>query len=231
MRNFFLNLIHSILNLINKIISRSVHRVILDWPLDFGLQTAVLNEVCGDYHEFGVYRGRSFIKAAQVFRKLLPKDQFRQMHFWAYDSFEGLPETKDPYAPATYHKGAYAAPRDLFLKNVRAANIDLSQVKTVAGFYDQSLTAAKAAEAFANRRIAMTYIDCDIYESAVPIFEFITSGLQIGSVIVIDDWVRHHMHPGHGIQRAFNEWLTRHPSIKMNQIALSKRVAFVVYQI
>lgn len=212
-------------------IHNQVRKALFDWPLDFGLETAVMNNAFGDYHEFGVFEGRSFSRSALAFLRQLPKDEAAKINFWAYDSFEGLPETNDKYAPAHFKKGAYAAAEELFLGNVTAAGVPRERIHTVKGFYDKTLTPELAAKVFAERKIATTYIDCDIYESAKPIFEFITTGLQVGSVIVIDDWVRHHTHPNHGMQRAFNEWLARHPNIKVNQIALSKRICFVVYEV
>lgn len=220
----------SIKNLIERKIQNVVRRSLLDWPLDFGVETAVLNNVRGDYHEFGVFEGRSFIKSALSFKQHLPKEEYDEMQFWAYDSFEGLPETMDKYAPSHFTKGAYSASEELFLSKVKAAGISRNKVNTVAGFYDQSLTEERAKKVFETRKIAMTYIDCDIYESTVPILKFLTHGLQVGSIIVIDDWIRHHAHPGHGMQRAFNEWKNNNPSIKMNQIVLSKRVMFIVYE-
>lgn len=219
------------IRILEKFARKKIREALIDWPMDFGLETAVMNNVSGDYHEFGVFKGRSFIRNACSFRRLLKGEDAAAMKFWAYDSFEGLPETHDEYAPSHFSKGAFSAPRAEFLKNVEHAGIDKRQVEIVAGFYDQSLTPELAEKVFSKRKIAMTYIDCDIYESAVPIFDFITSGLQVGSVIVIDDWIRHHCHPAHGMQRAFNEWLARHPNIKMSQLALSKRVAFVVYAV
>lgn len=216
---------------ISRKIQNNVRAALLDWPMDFGLETAVMNGVDGDYHEFGVFEGRSFIRNAKHFARLLGPEKAAKMKFWAYDSFEGLPETKDRYAPAHFYKGSFSAPRELFMKNVTSAGIKESSVKIVPGFYDQSLTPQLAAETFKDRKVAMTYIDCDIYESTVPIFKYLTPGLQVGSVIVIDDWVRHHAHPRHGMQRAFNEWIEVNPTIKVMQLALSKRVAFVVYQV
>jgi len=222
----------SVINkVIDKLVYNSVRRSILDWPLDFGVETAVFNNVIGDYHEFGVLEGRSFIRNAKNFLKLLDEKDAKTMNFWAYDSFKGLPETSDPYAPSHFKKGVYAAPQDVFLSNVEKSGIARSQVQVVEGFYDQSLTDQLVAKVFSNRKVAMTYIDCDIYESTVPIFKFLTNGLQVGSVIVIDDWVRHHAHPKHGLQRAFYEWLEENPSIKVNRIALTKRVTFAVYEI
>lgn len=224
-------MISSAKQVLEKKIQNIVRKSLMDWPMDFGVETAVLNNVSGDYHEFGVFEGRSFIKNALAFRRLLGAEEYNNMRFWAYDSFEGLPETTDQYAPAHFSKGAYAAPKELFIENVRKAGIDPSKVEIVRGFYDQSLTDDVAKKAFGDRKIRMTYIDCDIYESCAPIFDFITNGLQVGSIIVIDDWVRHHTHPNHGMQRAFHEWQQKSPQIKMNQIALSKRALFVVYSV
>lgn len=221
----------SIKNLVERKIQNIVRRSLFDWPLDFGVETAVLNNVRGDYHEFGVFEGRSFIKSALAFKQQLPKEEYDTMQFWAYDSFEGLPETHDKYAPSHFTKGAYSASEELFLSKVKDAGVSENKVQTVPGFYDKSLTKELAKKVFETRKVAMTYIDCDIYESTVPILKFLTYGLQVGSVIVIDDWVRHHAHPDHGMQRAFNEWKNDNPNIKMNQIALSKRVMFIVYEV
>lgn len=216
---------------IERKIQNIVRKSLMDWPMDFGVETAVLNNVSGDYHEFGVFEGRSFIKNTLAFRKMLGAQDFNNMKFWAYDSFEGLPETTDKYAPAHFSKGAYSAPKELFIENVKKAGIGAAQLEVVSGFYDKSLTEDLARKTFKDHKIRMTYIDCDIYESCAPIFNFIAYGLQVGSIIVIDDWVRHHTHPNHGMQRAFHEWQQKYPNIKMNQIALSKRALFVVYNV
>lgn len=218
-------------NKIEQKLHNLIRRSIIDWPLDFGIETSVMNNVDGDYHEFGVFEGRSFIRCANAYKALLPQESYKKMSFWAYDSFEGLPETHDKYAPKHFKKGAYAAPEQLFVKNVTAAGVNKEQIKTVRGFYDKSLTQELADKTFSDRKIAATYIDCDIYESAMPIFDYITKGIQVGTVIIIDDWVRHHTHPNHGMQRAFHEWKEKHPNFKMNQIALSKRIMFVVYEV
>lgn len=217
--------------LIDKVFYPSIRRAVIDWPLDFGTELAVMNNVPGDYLEFGVFEGRSFTRVAKRMKKDMTPERFKDMRFYAYDSFEGLPETLDKFAPSHFYKGSFKAPRDLFEANYKKAGLSMEQLEVVPGFYDQSLTPELAKQQFESRKIAMTYIDCDIYESTVPIFDFITPGLQVGSVIVIDDWVRHHAHPEHGMQRAYNEWLAKNPNIKMTQIALSKRICFVVYEV
>jgi hypothetical protein len=56
---------------IERKIQNIVRKSLMDWPMDFGVETAVLNNVSGDYHEFGVFEGRSFIKNTLAFRKML----------------------------------------------------------------------------------------------------------------------------------------------------------------
>lgn len=224
-------MLRRIQGVIDSIVRRSVRNALLDWPMDLGVDTAIFNGVIGDYHEFGVFKGRSFIKNAKSFMRRSNRENGKAMRFCAYDSFEGLPETNDPYAPEHFKKGAFSATQEEFVRNVTKTGIDIEQVKIVAGFYDKTLDEQLSSEVFQDRKIAMTYIDCDIYESAVPIFDYITPGLQVGTIIVIDDWIRHHSHPNFGIQRAFNEWRDAHPKIQMSQIALTKRVTFVVYEI
>ena len=66
-------------------------------------QYALINEVPGDYFEFGVYQGQSFLMAHHM------KQRFRmdEMKLWGFDSFAGLPEIDDA-ADNTWSRGEYA---------------------------------------------------------------------------------------------------------------------------
>jgi hypothetical protein len=60
------------------------------------------------------------------------------------------------------------------------------------------------------RRIASATVDCDLYESAVPVFNFIEPLLQPGSVLYIDDlFVGNRGDPSRGLARAFVEFRAR----------------------
>jgi hypothetical protein len=50
-------------------------------------------------------------------------------------------------------------------------------------------------------------VDCDLYESAVPVFNFIEPLLQEGTVIYIDDlFAGYKGSPNKGVALAFLEW-------------------------
>ena len=84
-------------------------------------------------------------------------------------------------------------------------------MRTVKGLYGDSLTSAlKQQFADSGRKIALANIDCDLYESAVPVFDFIEPLLQAGSVLYIDDlFVGNRGNPGRGLARAFVEYRQR----------------------
>ena len=58
-------------------------------------------------------------------------------------------------------------------------------------------------------------VDCDLYESTVPVLEFITPLLQTGTIVYFDDWFSYRGSMAHGEARAAREWLTRHPDIQL----------------
>ena len=64
------------------------------------------SQSAGDYLEFGVFRGTSFINACRLARK----HGLDEMRFFAFDSFEGLPDSEG----VVMRQGAYASSRATF---------------------------------------------------------------------------------------------------------------------
>lgn len=184
------------------------------------------NQVEGDYLEFGVYKGASFSVAFHAINRnrhavketVQASEELSQWlaiqpRFFAFDSFEGLPpgeaERHSDYAP-----GSYACSEADFLANIEADGVDRDRVVTVRGMYDQSLT-PEVKTKHSLRRAALVMIDCDLYESTVPVLNFITDLVGQGSIIIFHDWFRYKGNPNHGEQRACREWLQRNPHIEL----------------
>lgn len=171
------------------------------------------SQVEGDYLEFGVYRGDSFINAWDAAR-VAGRHGAR---FYAFDSFRGLP---DPEASASdaegeFVKGQFSAERALFEKNLRRAGVDGGRVTVVDGFYDATLpnTAPKDLGLGA---AAIVWIDCDLYVSTICALQFVTDLLQDGSVLIFDDWHCFRSRPDLGEQRACAEWLEANPQLSLS---------------
>jgi len=162
------------------------------------------NRVNGDYYEFGCHRCRTFRMALAEARRHNVTD----MKFIAFDSFKGLPDVAEKSAVEFWQRGALSTSEDSFLQMVREHRIYVDRVKTVPGFYDCSLT-PQLQEAFLaeERNISLVNVDCDLYESAVPVFKFIEPLLQEGAVIYIDDmFAGFKGNPNKGVARAFIEY-------------------------
>ena len=58
-------------------------------------------------------------------------------------------------------------------------------------------------------------IDCDLYESTVPVLDFLTDLVGQGTVLIFHDWFRFKGRPDCGEQRACREWLARNPQLEL----------------
>ena len=165
------------------------------------------NEIGGDYHEFGCHRARTFRMALTEARR----KNLHDMAFWAFDSFAGLPAPETETSVGKWTQGALATSEQEFLRLIAEHGIYTDKVRTVKGLYGDSLTPAlKQQFADSGDKIALANIDCDLYESAVPVFDFIEPLLQAGSVLYIDDlFVGNRGNPGRGLARAFVEYRKR----------------------
>lgn len=192
--------------------------------LDVAIDTVSGNQIEGDYLEFGVYKGESLARAYHRFNKV---ENSTARKFWAFDSFEGLPKSSEAFKPKHYKTGAYSASEKTFLSHISKLGVDKQSVITVPGFYSKSLTDSLKLDKNLSAA-ALVYIDVDLYESVVPVFEFITDIIRTGTVIVIDDWFRHLGVPQAGIQKACYEWLEKNPHIELIELHKWRRVAFIV---
>ena len=124
------------------------------------------NKVEGDYLEFGVAKGVSFIPAFH----LAQMRGLRSMRFYAFDSFRGLPEIKGIDAQGFKHfkEGNYAVNHNNFIRIIKKKGVQLKRVIIVPGWFDETL-ADKNKQKLPLKKTAIVWIDCDLYESTVPV--------------------------------------------------------------
>jgi hypothetical protein len=171
-------------------------------------------EIEGDYLEFGVYLGKTFGYTYRTMAELFPK-----MRFIALDSFEGLPEPKGIDKVGNYTSGFYAGQFacdiEDFARTLRDSGTDMTRVSMIKGWFDETLKPGSGKTRDVGK-VAAAWIDCDLYESTVPVLDFLTDRLSVGSVILFDDWRCYRNLADYGQQRACREWLGRNPQIKLN---------------
>jgi Macrocin-O-methyltransferase (TylF) len=155
----------------------------------------------GDYHEYGCYSAntfRTFLTWAAIYDLEIP-------NFWAFDSFQGLPAPDEGVSLESWQQGTMRMSEDDFRVVITAHGIFCERVHTVPGFYNESLTALLQQNLLdQEQRIAFVNVDCDLFASAVPVFEFIEPLLQEGSLIYLDDYfVGYRGSPKKGVAGAF----------------------------
>lgn len=173
-------------------------------------------QIAGDYCEFGVWQGTTFRHA---YRTMSP--HFKTMRFAAFDSFKGLPRPQGIDAAGGYtshfYEGQFEASRELFLRNLKRDGVDLHKVVTVEGWFNETLAPDRASTHGVDR-IAVAWIDCDLYESTVPVLDYLTPRLSVGTALAFDDWHCYRNHPNFGQQRACREWLERNPGVTLKEL-------------
>lgn len=171
-------------------------------------------EIPGEYCEFGVFQGRTFSYAAKLLAPLFPK-----MNFIALDSFEGLPKPVGVDAFNNYssgfYEGQFTCSAEDFICNLKNSNIDVNRVKLIKGWFSESLV-SNSIEVRNIDKVAVAWIDCDLYESTIPILDFLTPRLSVGSILLFDDWRCFRNLEEFGEQRACREWLLKNPQITLN---------------
>ena len=203
------------------------------------------NQISGDYLEFGVWKGNSFIEFynqieaySEMFygpggtlRKSgrnIP-NMFKDMRFHAFDSFEGLSKPSSGNESIQYFEGNYKAEETLFRERLQEAKIDLSRVTITKGWFSDTLT-QKTAKKLNIKDIAICYIDCDLIEPAKSALNFITPYLKTGSILIFDDWFRNKGYTNQGIQGAALDWLAENKNIFLQHYYNSdtRTVLFIV---
>jgi O-methyltransferase len=179
--------------------------------------------VPGDYLEFGVFRGDSFIRAFHTIRHVYrwytantrhSPEQRRKaqgireaMRFFAFDSFRGLPAPKGlDRRSSDFTEGQFACSSDAFLDRLKRSGIDLDKVVAVPGWFNDTCTKGTITK-YNMTAASIVHIDCDLYESAKTVLKFVEPLLVDGTVLIFDDWYCFRGNPEFGEQRAFREWV------------------------
>ncbi|MFH1503101.1 MAG: TylF/MycF/NovP-related O-methyltransferase [Candidatus Diapherotrites archaeon] len=170
------------------------------------LEFVKLNDLEGDYAEFGVYNGESFIIAC-YFSKFF---KLKNMKFYAFDSFEGLPSPEKEDLGFYWKEGDCNCSLEKFKSNLKKAKVDLNGVVSIKGWYNETL---KKGKKYGIKKLAFIHVDCDYYSSTKLVFEYIKPFLQEGTVILFDDWYCYNASAEEGEQKAFGEFLKKNKHI------------------
>jgi len=163
--------------------------------------------VAGDYYEFGVFRGFTLWYAQRAADQI----GMSTMRFFGFDSFEGLPDIEgDDSKVGIFISGDYRCSKDWVERTLSDHLFDWDRGVLVEGYFDETLTASLKVQQ-SMQSAALVMVDCDLYQSTVPVLSFIADLLQDGTIVLFDDRYCFGQDASRGEPRAFGEFLRAHP--------------------
>lgn len=176
----------------------------------------------GYYLEFGCHKARTMRYAWTHTRHNF------SLTYVGFDSFEGLPDPEPIDRLANWRRGSFAVSEADFISTVVSAGMPRDRLVTIKGFYSDSLT-ADTARRFLPRKASIIYVDCDLYNSTVPVLDFIKPFLQVGTIIAFDDWNCFFATADRGQRRAWAEFCAANSMFRFERFYETHMMASFVF--
>jgi len=164
----------------------------------------------GTYYEFGVGWGGTLMSYFTALEKFCNefKENSKDFRIYGFDSFEGLPSSKDPADKhRTWEKGEMAHSLEEIKQKLQSNEFSkkFENIKFVKGFYEQSLTSSLRDE-LSSTPPGIVTIDVDYYSSTKTVLEWLRPILKGGTFFYFDDIWAFHGNPNYGQVKAINEF-------------------------
>lgn len=172
--------------------------------------------VPGDYVEFGMFEGASFISALHAHlgsRGPIPTER----RFWGFDSFEGLRFDDEPQRHHQLGQGAFQTDRERVEQRIRRAFGGRAEWHIVQGFLEDTLAANGGIEKLGIEQVAVAMFDLDLEEPTRIALREIRPALQEGSVLVFDEPFFFKGNPQRGEAGALKEFRAQNPDLTLRR--------------
>ena len=171
-----------------------------------------IEDIEGDYFEFGVFSGSSFCHAIRCAKSNEKFDEkLKTMHFYGYDSFEGFGDLPESDAHKFYTDINFATNYEKVYSRVKRVT-DESRFTLRKGFFEQTLIGENPLKS------RIVFIDSDTYSSTALALKYLKSSLQEGTIIILDDFFSYRGSMEKGVAGAINVF-SNQEKIDLRQIS------------
>ena len=197
--NLFQNISSYIISIINPAI---IHNIGKYFAIKKVFYLSSIEDVKGDYFEFGVYTGSSFNHAIRCAKSHIVFDKdFSKMKFYGFDSFKGFGDLEESDKHSFYTDINFETSYKKVFNRVKKL-INKDRFELIDGFLKDTLK-SKPKSNYAR----IVFIDCDTYSSTLLALNYIKPSIQLGTIIILDDYFSYKGMKDKGTYGAFKLFL------------------------
>lgn len=174
-----------------------------------------IEQLEGDYLEFGVFTGSSFVCALRAHRSLHFLGNIKTK-FYGFDSFSGFGKVSGDDTHPFYQNATFSVNEGGVVRNIkrRAGNLP---VQIISGYFADTLK-GKTARSLGVKKARVVLIDCDLKESATLSLDFLAPVLQEGTIVIMDDFFSYKGDESRGVAGAFSEFCKKNPHLSWRKM-------------
>ena len=199
--NFLQDFVSSLIARVNPAIVHNIEKYIAIKKVHY---LSAIEDIEGDYIEFGVFTGSSFCHSIRCVKNLANiNSKILSTKFYGFDSFEGFGELIEEDNHPFYKDTNFEASYDKVNNRVKrvAKGIDY---RLIEGFFSETLK--QGAKSYDIEKTRIIFIDSDTYSSAIDALLFALPTVQEGTYIILDDYFSYRGSLKHGVAKAFQEF-------------------------
>lgn len=175
-----------------------------------------LEAVPGDYLEFGMYEGTSFIGAFEA-NRCGRDNNTPERAFHGYDSFEGFKYFSGNDQHPFFAEGAFKSSYQATRKRVDR-HFGNRAVWSITPGYVEDTIGGKDCRKCGIEKIAIVFIDLDLGSPARIALDFVRPALQQGSILVFDDFFAYSGSLQKGVAGSFESFRRQHPELRFRHL-------------
>jgi O-methyltransferase len=218
----FLSKLYALQNLLSVFVSSIspvfVHNLGKYLALKKAFYLTGLEGLQGDYLEFGVFTGSSFVCALNCSRRSGIRHAHRKMRFFGFDSFQGFGELAEIDQHPFYKDINFETSYNSVSKRIlRAAGARRNNVILTEGFFNETLR--QGPDRYGIEKVSIVLIDNDTYSAALDCLTFCTDVMQEGAILIADDSFSYRGSSVKGVNGAIASWLETNPHISLRKLS------------
>ena len=169
---------------------------------------SAIENIEGDYLEFGVFNGSSFCHSIRCYKKSrhFADSVKSETRFIGFDSFEGFGDLKEGDEHSFYTDENFSTNFMDVDKRVKRFSKGV-EYKLVQGFFEDSLK--NGPDSYNISKSKIIFIDSDTYSSASEALLFCRKTIQEGTFVILDDYYSYKGSRNKGVARAFFELIEK----------------------